>query len=116
VAARTLISRHAKCGKRGQGLANEPFNATPHQKCSDFIVAALALALPSPSGFAYFGALALSPSALCLLGCGARIVAPALIPHASEEQDLSCAAVARSPAMGTVRGREKDDIVHCGPR
>jgi hypothetical protein len=60
-------------------------------------------------------ALALSADALRRLGWSARIIAPALIPDASEKQDLS-AAVTRSRATGTVRGPEKDDIVHCGPR
>ena len=44
------------------------------------------------------------------------VLAPALIPHAGEEQDLSCAAVVRSHATGTVRGPEMDDIVHAAPR
>jgi hypothetical protein len=61
------------------------------------------------------GALALSADALRRLGWGARIIAPALIPDASEKQDLS-AAVTRSRARGTVRGPEKDDIAHCSPR
>jgi len=75
----------------------------------------LALALPSLSGSANLGALALSASALRRLDWSARIIAPALIPDAGEKQDLS-AAVARSRATGTVRGSEKDDIVHCSPR
>jgi hypothetical protein len=75
----------------------------------------LALALPSLSGSDNLGALALSASALRWLGLRARIIAPALIPDASEKQDLS-AAVTRSRASGTDRGPEKDDIVHCGPR
>jgi hypothetical protein len=59
-------------------------------------------------------ALALSGDALRRLGLRARIITPALIPDASEKQDLS-AAVTRSRATGTVRGPERDDIVHCGP-
>jgi hypothetical protein len=74
-----------------------------------------ALALPSLSRSNNFGALALSASLLRLLGLPARIIAPALIPDASEKQDLS-AAVTRSRATGTVRGPEEDDIVHCSPR
>jgi hypothetical protein len=73
-----------------------------------------ALALPSLSGSDNLGAIALPPSAL-RLGWSARIIAPALIPHAGEKQDLS-AEVTRRPATGTVRGPETDDIVHCGPR
>jgi hypothetical protein len=71
-----------------------------------------ALALPSPSGFANLNALALSSGALRLRLSNVRIFAPALIPHAGEEQDLSCAAIARSHDTGTVRGPERDDIVH----
>jgi len=74
------------------------------------------VAVPSSSGFANLGALALSPRALGLLGCTVRIIAPALIPHAGEKQNLSSAAVTRSYATGTVRWPEEDDIVHCGPR
>jgi hypothetical protein len=61
------------------------------------------------------GTLALSTSALRRLGWSARIIAPALISNASEEQDLS-AVVTRGRATGTVRGPEKDDIAHCSPR
>jgi hypothetical protein len=75
----------------------------------------LALALSSLSGSDNLGALTLSASALRFLALRARIIAPALIPHAGEKQDLS-AAVTRSDATGTVRGPEKDDVVHCGPR
>jgi hypothetical protein len=75
----------------------------------------LALAFPTLSGFDNLGTLALSASTLRLLGLSARIIAPTLIPDASEKQDLS-AAVTRSRATGTVRRPEKDDIVHCGPR
>jgi hypothetical protein len=74
-----------------------------------------ALALPPLSGFNNLSALALSASALRRLGWSARIIAPALIPHPGEKQDLS-AAVTGSRATGTVRGPEEDDIVHCGPR
>jgi hypothetical protein len=53
---------------------------------------------------------------LCLTRRPVRIFAPALVPHASKEQDLSGSAVTRSHATGTVRGPEMDDIVQCGPR
>jgi hypothetical protein len=79
------------------------------------LAAVLALALASLSGSNNFNALALSASALRLLGLPTRIIAPALIPHAGEKQDLSV-AVTRSRATGTVRGPKKDDIVHCSPR
>jgi hypothetical protein len=73
------------------------------------------LALPSLSASGNLGALALSAGALRWLGWSAQIIAPALIPDASEKQDLSAAATG-SRATGTVRGPERDDIVHCSPR
>jgi hypothetical protein len=73
------------------------------------------LALSSPSGFANLDATALSPRALHLRLRSARVFAPALIPHASEEQDLSGAAAIRSHTTGTVRGPKMDDIVHLQP-
>jgi hypothetical protein len=80
-----------------------------------FLSATLALALPSPSGFANLNALALSPGALRIWLRSVRVFAPALISDAGEEQDLGGAAVARSHATGTVRGPEMDDVAHCGP-
>ncbi len=73
------------------------------------------MALSSLSGANNLGGLALSADALRRLGWSARIIAPTLIPDASEKQDLS-AAVTRSRATGAVRGPEKDDIAHCSPR
>src|SRR5580700_4560810 len=80
-----------------------------------FVSLTLALALPSPFGLANLNALALSPGALRSRLRSVRVFAPALIPHAGKEQDLSCAAVARSHTTGTFRGPERDDIIHCGP-
>ena len=80
-----------------------------------FVSLTLALALPSPFGLANLNTLAFSPGALRARLRSVRVFAPALIPHAGEEQDLSCAAVARSHTTGTVRGPKRDDIVHCGP-
>jgi hypothetical protein len=75
--------------------------------------APLALALSSASRF---GGLTLPPRALWLTRRRVRIFAPALVPHASEEQDLSGSAVTRSHAPGTVSRPEMDDIIQCGPR
>jgi hypothetical protein len=80
-----------------------------------FVSLTLALALPSPFGLANLNALALSPGALRSRLRSVRVFAPALIPHAGKEQDLSCAAVARSHTTGTFRGPERDDIIHGGP-
>ena len=74
--------------------------------------APLALALSSASRF---GGLTLPPRALWLTRRRVRIFAPALVPHASEEQDLSGSAVTRSHATRAVGGPETDDIVHLGP-
>ena len=76
-----------------------------------FVSLTSALALASPSGLANLNPLALSPGALRSRLRSVRVFAPALIPHAGEEQDLSGAAVARNHATGTVRGPERDDIV-----
>jgi hypothetical protein len=91
------------------------------QRCADrigpqriFVSLTLALALPSPFGL-NLNALALSPGALRSRLRSVRVFAPALIPHAGEEQDLSCAAVARSHTTRTFRGPERDDIIHGGP-
>src|SRR5689334_17487874 len=44
-----------------------------------------------------------------------RLVDHALVAHPGEEQNFG-AAVTRSHATGTVRGPERNDIVHGGPR
>ena len=84
----------------------------PSQKQLGVLVAGLALALPAAHRF---GGLTLPPGALGLPRRRVRIFAPALIPHASEEQDLSGSAVTRGHATGTVRGPEMDDVVQWGP-
>jgi len=81
----------------------------------DHLFAASALALPSPSGSGHLGALLFAARALRSLRGSVRVLAPSLIAYAGEEQDLGCAAVARSRATGTVRRPEMDDVVHCAP-
>jgi len=85
----------------------------PIEKRLRLLGAPLALALPTASRF---GGLTFPPRALWLTRRRVRIFAPALVPHASEEQDLSGSAVTRSHAPGTVRRPEMDDIIQCGPR
>ena len=87
----------------------------PWSKQRTFVSLTLALALPSPFGLANLNALALSPGALRSRLRSVRVFSPALIPHAGKEQDLSCAAVARSHTTRTFRGPERDDIIHGGP-
>src|SRR6516164_7545309 len=76
--------------------------------------AQLALAGAAASRPANSLLLTLPPVASRLWRGWPRVVAHALIPDASEEQDLG-AAVARGQATATVRRLETDDIVHCGP-
>jgi hypothetical protein len=105
------LSDHAVRRWLTSSSRTRPYQKTP----PTFVSWTLALALSSPFVFANLSALALSPGALRLRLRSVRVFAPALVPHASEEQDLSCAAVGRSHTTGTVRGPERDDIVHCGP-
>jgi hypothetical protein len=84
----------------------------PLKNGSGFLVARLTLALPAAP---YLSGQAFPPRTLGLPRRRVRIFAPALVPHASEEQDLSGSAVTRSHATGAVGGPETDDIVHLGP-
>ncbi len=81
------------------------------KKRSDFLVTLSALALPPASDLS---GLALATGAFCLPHWRACVFGHALIPHASEEQDLS-AAVTRSRATRTIRGPKRNNISHCRP-